>query len=98
MEDFHFLRPLWLLVLPAGLGLVWAYARRLRSGERWRDVCDAELLPHLLVRRDASTVSLVPFLLGAGLVLAVLALAGPTWHSRELPVHRVKEADRKSVV
>lgn len=92
MEDFHFLRPGWLLALPAGLALVWAYARRLRSGERWRDICDARLLPHLLARRDASAFSLVPFLLGTGLLLAVLALAGPTWHSREVPVHRVKAA------
>ena len=92
MEDFHFLRPVWLLALPPGLALVWAYARRLRSGERWRDVCDAALLPHLLVRRDVVALSPLPLLMGSGLVLAVLALAGPTWHSREVPVHRVKQA------
>ena len=92
MDEFHFLRPLWLLALPAGLGLVWAYARRLRSGERWRDVCDEALLPHLLMRRDAAAFPLLPLLMGAGLLLAVLALAGPAWHSRDVPVHRVKQA------
>lgn len=92
MEEFHFLRPAWLLALPPGLALVWAYARRLRSGERWRDLCDPALLPHLLLRRDVKAVSLLPLLIGCGLVLAVLALAGPTWHSRDLPVHRVLEA------
>ena len=92
MEEFHFLRPAWLLALPPGLVLVWAYARRLRSGERWRDLCDPALLPHLLLRRDVKAVSLLPLLVGCGLVLAVLALAGPTWHSRDLPVHRVLEA------
>ena len=92
MEDFHFLRPAWLLALPAGLALVWAYARRLRSGERWRDVCDPALLPYLLVRRDSRTLSFLPLLMGCGLVLAVVALAGPTWHSRDLPVHRIKQA------
>ena len=92
MEDFHFLRPAWFLALPAGLALVWAYARRLRSGERWRDVCDPALLPHLLERRDVKAFSLLPLLMGCGLVLAVLALAGPAWHSRDLPVHRVKQA------
>ena len=92
MEDFHFLRPGWLLALPPGLGLVWAYARRLRSGERWRDLCDPVLLPHLLAARDGNARSLVPLLMGAGLVLAVLALAGPAWHSHEQLVHRVKDA------
>ena len=92
MDDFHFLRPAWLLALPAGLGLVWAYARRLRSGERWQDICDAALLPYLLARRDGTAFSFLPLLMGCGLVLAVLALAGPAWHSREQPVHRLQHA------
>ena len=92
MGEFHFLRPWWLLALPAGLGLVWAYARRLRSGERWRDVCDPALLPHLLAPREGGTRSPLPPLMAVGVALAVLALAGPAWHSREQPVHRVKDA------
>ncbi len=92
MEEFHFLRPWWLLALPPGLTLVWAYTRRLRSGERWRDLCDPALLPHLLLRRDVKTLSLLPVLMGCGLVLAILALAGPAWHSRDLPVHRTLQA------
>ena len=92
MEEFHFLRPAWLLALLPGLALVWVYTRRLRSGERWREVCDAALLPHLLARRDGHTLSLPPLLMGAGLVLAVLALAGPAWQSRDAPVHRIKQA------
>ena len=50
------------------------------------------LLPHLLMRRDAAAFPLLPLLMGAGLLLAVLALAGPAWHSRDVPVHRVKQA------
>ena len=92
MDDFHFLRPGWLFALPAGLALVWAYARRLRSGERWREVCDAALLPHLLAHRDGAFLPLPPVLMGGGLILAVLALAGPAWHAEEQTVHRVKQA------
>ena len=44
------------------------------------------------MRRDAAAFSLLPLLMGAGLLLAVLALAGPAWHSRDVPVHRVKQA------
>ena len=92
MADFHFLRPAWLLALPAGLVLVWACARRQRSGARWRDACDPALLPHLLARRDGAALPLPALLLGCGLLLATLALAGPAWQRQEEPVHRVREA------
>ena len=92
MADFHFLRPAWLLVLPAGLALLWACARRQRSGARWRDVCDPALLPHLLERREGAAPTLPALLMGCGLLLATLALAGPAWQRQEEPVHRVREA------
>ena len=92
MAEFHFLRPAWLLVLPAGLVLVGAYARRLRSGARWRDACDAALLPHLLAQRDTVALPLPVLLMGCGLLIAALALAGPAWHRQEQPVHRIMEA------
>ena len=62
------------------------------SGERWREVCDAALLPHLLAHRDGAFLPLPPVLMGGGLILAVLALAGPAWHAEEQTVHRVKQA------
>ena len=88
MDDFHFLRPLWLLALPVGPLLAWALWRRMHSGVQWRDVCDAHLLPHLLVSPAGARARLPYWLLIAATTLALLALAGPAWERLEQPVYR----------
>ena len=90
--DFHFLRPLWLLLLLA-LPLFWLLRRRTRADAgAWRSVVDAHLLPHLIERIDASSGR-------AGAVLAVLlwtlttlALAGPAWEREPMPLYRNQAA------
>ena len=86
----HLLRPDWLwalLTLPVATAL---WVRRRRRGEVWRHTVDAHLLPHLLVpgtRRGWG--GLLVLLLG--LVLAVLALAGPSWHQQKQPLVRARQ-------
>ena len=92
MDDFHFLRPLWLLALPLGPLLAWALWRRMHSGVQWRDVCDPHLLPHLLVAPAGARGRLPYWLLGAATTLALLALAGPAWERLEQPVYRTLNA------
>ncbi len=93
LNDFHFLRPLWFLAaIPLGL-LIWRQVRnRLRSGN-WQAVCDAHLLPHILIDKETSHRSgrSVTMLALAGL-LAILALAGPTWERLPQPVFRKDSA------
>jgi Ca-activated chloride channel family protein len=76
---FHFLRPWWLLALPALGLLLWWLARRRKAEGDWAALIDAELLPAL--RLDAaSAAGMRPWPLLALLwSLAVLALAGPSW-------------------
>lgn len=72
------MRPWWLLALfPLGL-LLWRlrWAQVAEDGA-WRQVVDAHLLPHLLVGGDGQSRGSLALLAG-GLVLAILALAGPT--------------------
>ena len=88
MDDFHFLRPLWLLALPLGPLLAWAMWRRMHAGVQWRDVCDAHLLPHLLVAPGGARGRLPYWLVTAVTTLALLALAGPAWERLEQPVYR----------
>ena len=79
LPDLSFLRPVWLLaLLPLGL-LVWQLWRLPDTGAAgWQRVVDPHLLAHLLVvsspHRQRSGVALF----AAGLLVAVLALAGPT--------------------
>jgi Ca-activated chloride channel family protein len=92
MDDFHFLRPLWLLALPLGPLLAWSLWRRLHEGVQWRDVCDPHLLPHLLVTPVAARRKWPYWILIAATTLALLALAGPAWERLEQPVYRTLNA------
>lgn len=92
MDDFHFLRPLWLLALPLGPLLVWILWRRLHQGVQWREVCDPHLLPHLLVTPAAARRQWPYWALAGTLALSVVALAGPAWERLEQPVYRTLNA------
>ncbi len=92
MDDFHFLRPLWLLALPLGPLLAWSLWRRLHEGVQWREVCDPLLLPHLLVTPSATRRKWPYGILVVATTLALLALAGPAWERLEQPVYRTLNA------
>lgn len=79
LNQLHFIRPLWLLlILPAGL-LPWAWHRQHHNSERLRAVFAAHLLKHLLVQPTDRQRFRPAWLLGAVLALGALAAAGPTW-------------------
>ena len=92
MDDFHFLRPLWLLALPLGPLLAWSLWRRVHEGVQWREVCDAHLLPHLLVAPAASRRKWPFWMLIVATTLALVALAGPAWERLKQPVYRTLNA------
>lgn len=77
LAQLTFTRPWWLLaIVPLAL-LVWRLWRAPPGGAAWREVIDAHLLPHLLVGAAPGSRRGNFALLTAGLLLAVLALAGP---------------------
>ena len=82
LDDFHFLRPLWLLALFALPLLLWLRRRAQVSADPWRAVVAAPLRAAPCAAR-ARAPRLPAALLLLGDALAVLALAGPAW--RELP-------------
>ena len=48
IEQFHFLRPGWLLLLTPLLGVCWLLLRRRQDSGNWRSVIDERLLPFVL--------------------------------------------------
>lgn len=83
--QFHFLRPAWFLALLPLAVLLW-FMRRRKLGSRWEAVCDAALLPFILLgSRDRPQRWSLLAVLTCG-VLAVTALAGPTWSRLPQPV------------
>ncbi len=82
--DFHFLRPLWLLALPAAAVLLLVVTRREDPRDRWRGTIAEHLLDHLLVDRGTGSRLRPVHLIVAAIALGGLAAAGPTWE-RERP-------------
>ena len=88
LEQFHFLRPAWLLALPALGLLVWLLRDSLSAHSAWRKVIDPALLPHLTAGPSGlgSSRRIVILALVAS-VLISLALAGPSWRQLPQPVY-----------
>lgn len=93
MAEFHFLRPLWLLLLPLGAWLIWQLFRGRADGGGWRDFVDAKLRAYVLaepeVLRDSRWASFAAL---ATWCLALTALAGPAWERLPVPAFRSEEA------
>jgi len=90
METFHFLRPWWLLGLIPLAVLGFLLYRRAKGTSQWEDLCDAHLIPHVLVGTGATLSTWPLFLVSLGWCLAIVALAGPAWSSRSQPLFRTQ--------
>ncbi|MFW2405824.1 MAG: VWA domain-containing protein, partial [Gammaproteobacteria bacterium] len=90
--DFHLIRPYWLLALvPLGMFLFW-FARRRFAMQRWRNVIDPALMPHVLIGAGHGTRRVLTVALGIAGTLMILALAGPAWERMPQPVFRSQDA------
>lgn len=93
MAEFHFLRPWWLALVPVGLALAWLLLRGGGAGAGWRTVVDRALQPYVLA--EPETFGERRWLMAAALaalVVAAVALAGPTWERLPVPAFRSEEA------
>lgn len=93
LAQFHFLRPLWLWLLLALPLLGWLGSRGRSARAELERLVDPQLLPHLLYG-DAPRARAPSVLLALGWLLAVLALAGPSWSRLPQPLY----ADRAAQV
>jgi Ca-activated chloride channel homolog len=90
LTAFHFLRPMWLLlIIPAVLlPVVWLHRNDVRA--RWRTIIAPHLLEHLIVgdrvKRRVQPVHALALLI----VLSALAVAGPTWQQERPPFDQDK--------
>jgi Ca-activated chloride channel family protein len=85
----HFLRPWWWLGLIPLAVLIWALARRRHGTGGWAAVVDPQLLPFVLAREaQHRTRPWALYLTFLGSLLAIAALAGPSWERLPQPVYR----------
>jgi Ca-activated chloride channel family protein len=93
IQALHFIRPLWLLLLPLVPLLPWLWWRARRPSGDWSRVCDSHLLRWLSVQRETAGASRAgPWLAAFALLVAILALAGPAWQKLPDPSWSARDA------
>ncbi len=85
MDDFHFLRPLWLLVLLPALAVWWGLWRQQDRAASWRQVVDPHLLEHLIIGESTRRGPRPIHLLLVIWIICTVALAGPAWRTEPSP-------------
>lgn len=83
--NFHFLRPLWLILLVLPVYFYWKFFRGINNKSSWENVCDKKLLNYLLIRGSSTQRRLIAVLSLLGFIGAILALSGPSWRKQEAP-------------
>ena len=84
----HWIRPEWLWLLLGVVPLIWYLWQSDRAGSSWHHVCDEALLKHLLVRPEVEQTSGHYVLWLLFLLLGIVALAGPSFNKKDVPVFK----------
>ena len=92
IDNFHFLRPIWLLALIPVLLFFVAMWRVNSVVTAWDKAIDKNLLPYLLDRSKNASQRTPLILLFAAWALSILALAGPVWEQLPQPVQKTADA------
>ncbi|MCW7553440.1 tetratricopeptide repeat protein [Endozoicomonas gorgoniicola] len=87
-SQFHFLRPMWLLMLLPSLLLLTQVWRQQQTSGNWSKVIAPRLLAHLIHGETHQPQRWPLALLTTGWILACIALAGPTWQKVTTPVSK----------
>src|SRR5690606_13111774 len=90
LQQLHLLRPHWLWALALLPALAWLLRRRGLHASAWRDAVDAHLLPHLIENRPARRHRTAAWLTLLAAVLAIVALAGPSWQREPQPLWQAR--------
>ena len=91
LAEFHWLRPWWFLALAPAIWLYWRILER-HGRNPWRDWVDADLLAALTQGEQRTSSRWMAHGLLAAWLIAVAALAGPTWERLSQPLFQKSDA------
>ncbi len=84
LSAFHFLRPWWLLCIPAAVILMWIWRQYTDTRQQWADVIAPHLLDHLMIGGTGTRRWRPIHSTAVALAMGGILAAGPTWE-REPP-------------
>ncbi len=88
IEQFHFLRPWWLLAILPALVLIAALWQRHNRAGQWQDAIAPHLLRYLVDNEETRNKRWPLLGISALWCLAAIALAGPAWQKLPEPVQK----------
>lgn len=88
MTEFHFLRPLWLLLLPFVFALAWWWRGQRVTHGGWSGFVDAHLLAAQFSFSGGQSTRWLRRTAPIAAVIALLAASGPTWEKENAQVMR----------
>ena len=92
-DSFHFLQPHWFfLLIPLAVILLFFMMSETGARDPWTKVIDKDLMPWLRVKSSGRGSRLPIWLLTAGWIITVIALANPVWEKLPQPVFQTDHA------
>ena len=88
LNNFHFIRPYWLLLILPLVALAIAHGLQMGKEKQWTNLVDAHLLDFLMDPNTKAASRLPLFLAFLLAILMVIAAAGPTWKQLPQPVRQ----------
>ena len=91
LSQFHFLYPLWFLLIPLILLVWWWLSRRRSQNQAWQHFIDERLKPFVISGEEAGQSRWLRHCLLLVSLVAIIALAGPSWQKRQLPAFQTQQ-------
>lgn len=91
LSEFHFLYPVWFLLIPLVLLLWWWLARQISQNLAWQHFIDDRLKPFVISGKEDGGSKWFRHVLLVFSLIAIVALAGPSWQKRELPAFQTQQ-------
>ena len=91
LADFHFLYPLWFLLVPVVLAFWWWLSRQSTQSQAWQHFIDERLKPFVIIGQEEGKSRWLRHALLITSLLAIIALAGPSWQKRQLPAFQSQQ-------
>nr|WP_285540779.1 VWA domain-containing protein [Brucella sp. NBRC 12950] len=85
ISDFHFLRPVWLILLILPLIMIWLAARSANIRQKWKNMIAPHLLDRLVIEGDSKRRFQPETFLALIMAIMIVGIAGPSWDKETPP-------------